>query len=226
VREGARRAAVHGLSAGATPQSAPRQGGNLPAGARGGGGRLREPLRADARGRPEPRLGQPVIVDRRVRLVGRRLRDGGRLRRIEGAIAQITHVLATQGGNRGIRANAVLPRVIDTDILDAVVDNGREMLAGFGHAHPIGRIGRSEEVAEVIAFLASDAASLVTGALSPSTGGRPSSDQRDPHHRCASSRSSTDRIAGARTAAPRPGRGEPQVQSPAGECRVRREQQS
>jgi NAD(P)-dependent dehydrogenase (short-subunit alcohol dehydrogenase family) len=89
----------------------------------------------------------------------------------KGAIAQITRVLAIEGGKRGIRANSVLPGVIDTDIMDGVVDNGREMLASFGDAHPIGRIGRPEEVAEVIAFLASDAASFMTGALVAVDGG-------------------------------------------------------
>jgi NAD(P)-dependent dehydrogenase (short-subunit alcohol dehydrogenase family) len=89
----------------------------------------------------------------------------------KGAIAQITRVLAIEGGKRGIRANSVLPGVIDTDIMEGVVDNGREMLASFGDAHPIGRIGRPEEVAETIAFLASDAASFITGALLPVDGG-------------------------------------------------------
>ena len=55
--------------------------------------------------------------------------------------------------------------------MEGVVENGREMLASFGEAHPIGRIGRREEVAEVTAFLASDAASFVTGALVPVDGG-------------------------------------------------------
>jgi NAD(P)-dependent dehydrogenase (short-subunit alcohol dehydrogenase family) len=89
----------------------------------------------------------------------------------KGAIAQITRVLAIEGGKRGIRANSVLPGVIDTDIMEGVVDNGREMLASFGDAHPIGRIGRPEEVAEAIAFLASDAASFITGALLAVDGG-------------------------------------------------------
>jgi NAD(P)-dependent dehydrogenase (short-subunit alcohol dehydrogenase family) len=57
--------------------------------------------------------------------------------------------------------------------MEGVVDDDREMLASFGDAHPIGRIGRPEEVAvaEVIAFLVSDAASFMTGALVAVDGG-------------------------------------------------------
>ncbi|OLT26440.1 hypothetical protein BJF79_12070 [Actinomadura sp. CNU-125] len=89
----------------------------------------------------------------------------------KGALAQITRVLAIEGGPKNIRSNAVLPGVIDTDIMEGVVDNGREMLASFGPAHPIGRIGRPEEVAETVAFLASDAAGFITGALVAVDGG-------------------------------------------------------
>ncbi|MFI7059107.1 SDR family oxidoreductase [Streptosporangium canum] len=74
----------------------------------------------------------------------------------KGALARITRVLAIEGG----RSNAVLPGVIDTDIMEGVVDNGREMLASLGPAHPVGRIGQPHEV-ETIAFLASDAASFL-----------------------------------------------------------------
>ncbi|QUH03675.1 SDR family oxidoreductase [Saccharopolyspora erythraea] len=82
----------------------------------------------------------------------------------KGALAQITRVLAIEGGPKGIRSNVVLPGVVDTDIMEGVVDNGREMLASFGGAHPIGRIGRPEEVAEAVAFLVCDASTFVTGA--------------------------------------------------------------
>jgi NAD(P)-dependent dehydrogenase (short-subunit alcohol dehydrogenase family) len=89
----------------------------------------------------------------------------------KGALAQITRVLAIEGGPKGIRSNAVLPGVIDTDIMEGVVDNGREMLASFGDAHPIGRIGHPREVAEAVAFLCCDAASFITGALIAVDGG-------------------------------------------------------
>ncbi|WP_433462469.1 SDR family NAD(P)-dependent oxidoreductase [Spirillospora sp. CA-128828] len=89
----------------------------------------------------------------------------------KGALAQMTRVLAIEGGPKGIRSNAVLPGVIDTDIMEGVVENSREMLASFGPAHPIGRIGRPEEVAETIAFLVSDASSFITGALLAVDGG-------------------------------------------------------
>lgn len=89
----------------------------------------------------------------------------------KGAIAQMARVAAIEGGPYGIRANAVAPGVIDTDLMEGVVENGREMLASFGQAHPIGRIGRPEEVAETIAFLASPASSFITGALVAVDGG-------------------------------------------------------
>ncbi|MFB7788455.1 SDR family NAD(P)-dependent oxidoreductase [Streptomyces vinaceus] len=74
---------------------------------------------------------------------------------------------------RGIRVNAVAPGTIRTERVLALKDEpgGPAYLAEVSAAHPMGRLGEPEEVARVIAFLASDAASFVTGAIVPVDGG-------------------------------------------------------
>ena len=89
----------------------------------------------------------------------------------KGAIAQFTKVIAVEYGDRGVRANAVAAGVVETDILEGIVDNSRATLASYGSAHPIGRIAQAVEIAEVIAFLASPASSFITGALVMADGG-------------------------------------------------------
>lgn len=90
----------------------------------------------------------------------------------KGAVAQLMKVIAVEGGKRGIRSNAVAPGVIETDIMEGVIEgDGRAMLRSFGEQHPIGRIGQPEEVAEAIAFLASSAASFITGTMLMVDGG-------------------------------------------------------
>lgn len=90
----------------------------------------------------------------------------------KGAIAQLTKVIATEHGRQGIRANAIAPGVVETDILDSTgVTDSRAVLASFGDAHPIGRVGQPLEIAETIAFLASPASSFMTGALVMADGG-------------------------------------------------------
>ncbi|MBP2559312.1 NAD(P)-dependent dehydrogenase (short-subunit alcohol dehydrogenase family) [Neorhizobium galegae] len=89
----------------------------------------------------------------------------------KGAIVQLTKVIAVEYGAFGIRANAVAPGVIETDILDGIVSDSRATLASYGAAHPIGRVGQPQDIAEVIAFLASPASAFMTGALVMADGG-------------------------------------------------------
>lgn len=88
----------------------------------------------------------------------------------KGAIDTFTVGLAKELGADGIRVNAVRPGIIRTEIHLASGDPGR--LERIGATAPLARPGEAEEVARAILWLASDAASYVTGALLDVAGGR------------------------------------------------------
>jgi NAD(P)-dependent dehydrogenase (short-subunit alcohol dehydrogenase family) len=77
--------------------------------------------------------------------------------------------LAAQLGVRGIRVNAVAPGVIETDMSNFTKsETGRDVTLRM---QALKRIGKPEDVADVVAFLASDAARWITGASIPVDGG-------------------------------------------------------
>jgi len=76
------------------------------------------------------------------------------------ALIGLTKALAKELGPSGIRVNCVAPGVIATDMLAQFVGDDRQALAD---AAPLGRIGQPQDIAELVAFLASDKASFITG---------------------------------------------------------------
>ncbi len=81
----------------------------------------------------------------------------------KGAIVQMTRDLAVNVAGDGIRVNAVCPGFIETPLTTGITGNPN-LRSAMQARHPIGRLGKPEEIANVIAFLASDEASFVTGA--------------------------------------------------------------
>jgi NAD(P)-dependent dehydrogenase (short-subunit alcohol dehydrogenase family) len=99
------------------------------------------------------------------------LPEGAAYSASKGALAQLTKVLAVEGGPVGVRANLVAAGVVETDFLDTIRPDSRAYLRSFADAQPLGRVAQPEEIAEVLCFLASPRSSFVTGAVVAADGG-------------------------------------------------------
>ncbi len=98
----------------------------------------------------------------------------------KGGVRMLTRAVALHCAEQGydIRVNALLPGAIHTEMVEGYIAAGEaagasreQVIAGFAQSHPLKRLGRPEEPAAAIVFLASDEASFITGADLPVDGG-------------------------------------------------------
>ncbi len=92
----------------------------------------------------------------------------------KGAVVLLTKSMAIDHGPENIRVNAVCPSFVETELTAAVIAKAADPAAvrrDRTAAHPIGRLGRPEDIAGMTVYLASDESSWVTGAVLPVDGG-------------------------------------------------------
>ena len=92
----------------------------------------------------------------------------------KGAVVLLTKCMAIDHGGDNIRVNAVCPSFVETELTAKVIsqapDPGKVRQERIG-VHPIGRLGKPEDVAGIVVYLASDESSWVTGTVFPVDGG-------------------------------------------------------
>ena len=89
----------------------------------------------------------------------------------KGALAQLTRTQALEAIEHGIRVNAIGVGDVVTNLLNHFMEDGPGFLAEHGKNAPIRRAAKPEEIAEIVAFLASDRASFIVGSVVMADGG-------------------------------------------------------
>jgi len=92
----------------------------------------------------------------------------------KGAVVLLTKSMAIDHGHENIRVNAICPGFVETDLTAAVIAQASDPAAVRRErtgAHPIGRLGRPEDIASMAVYLVSDESPWVTGAVLPVDGG-------------------------------------------------------
>ena len=126
--------------------------------------------RAFGRGMIERGAGNIVNVGSMSGMIVNRPQEQANYNSSKAAVHHLTRSLAVEWAPRGVRVNAVAPTYIATE-MNSYVQEDENMYRHWVGGTPMGRLGRPDEVASVILFLASDASSLMTGTIVVSDGG-------------------------------------------------------
>jgi len=122
----------------------------------------------------------PSMTERRIGRVVNISSDAGRVgstgeavySATKGGIIAFSKTLAREVAKHGVTVNAVCPGPTDTPLLAEMIGTGNDkLITSLQRAIPLGRLGRAEEIAAAVAFLASDDASFITGQTLSVSGG-------------------------------------------------------
>ena len=123
-------------------------------------------IRAASRGMMKKRAGRIINMASVVGITGNK--GQANYAASKGALISLTKSVAKELGSRNILVNAIAPGFIETEMTDAMTQEARDAMNGM---IPLGRLGKSADIASMVVFLASDHASYITGQVLVVDGG-------------------------------------------------------